>query len=250
MASVLAADGARPTVEFDQVRQPQKWWRKDGTRPIVGESTDGLLWHDPTTRHEDGELRAVRTFREAVESGDDSRLDELAAAAQAAEDAEDKKSAARDAAQKRRDAIARTRADRIDALIGEGWNGDDAESEVTGQSVESIRKRNYLTSRPNTDGLLGSFAKESKPDWLGEVERLMQAAEDATRGFLVKREHEGKINPARIWLTDSDAVARKYMSEDLARWFDANPNSRPTLAEFRDSILGVTRYRRRDGHLQ
>lgn len=236
-----------------RVRDPSKWWRPDGTRPQVNESTDGLIAHDPKYQHDDnGELIAVRAFCAAMEAGDFSNLDALAAAAEKAERDQERKAAQkaeRDEARRRK---GEAQLVAINELIErEGMSADEAESLVVGEPVETIRKRNYLSQRPGWDGTITGFDKAVKDDFYDEVDRqYWRAEQDLRGGSMVKRKYEGRIDPMRIWLTDSDATAREYASEDLQAWFDQNPGSRPTLQEFRDRALGLSRYSRRDDYNQ
>ena len=74
-------------------------------------------------------------------------------------------------------------AEKIDALIAEGWDPDEAESEVTRESVESIRKRNFLMRQRRF-----GHVRRSRPKGLLDEVAYPQylRAESATRGNMVK----------------------------------------------------------------
>lgn len=216
----------------------------------MGESQDGLIAHDPLHYDDNGQLKAVSAFAAAMESGDDSNLDELAAAAEKAEADQRKRAAQKALRDEKRRAKQEAQSVKITELVDGGMDHDEAKSAVTGEPIDWIRKRNFMASRPGWDGTVAGFDKAVKDDYYDEIDRLYWLAEAATRGSMVKRKYEGRIDPMRVFLTDSDRIAAEYASDDLKKWFDQNPNSRPTLQEFRDRALNQSRYHRRDDYLQ
>ena len=116
----------------------------------------------------------------------------------------------------------------------EGWDPAEAESEVTGKSVESIRRRDFITQSraeghagAGFDDLLSSVHQRM-------IDELAIAAEDATNGYMVKRQYMLKVSPKQLWSVN-DATARKWMSDEMAAWFDEN--GRLTRSTLREMIL-------------
>lgn len=60
------------------------------------------------------------------------------------------------------------------------------------------------------------------------------AAEDATRGYMLKPKFEGKFGPSDLWFC-TEKQARTWMSDEMAAWFDAN--GRLTKAAVRGMIV-------------
>ena len=179
--------------------------------------------------------RSVRELNEAIASGDGARIEAALTAAEKAEAVEKAAAARRAAAAAKREAADRDKWDRIIALIeNEGWDPLEAEAEITGKTVAALRRRDFM-ARARADGhegvnfeaLLASVHRE-------KVAEMYLQAENATRGQMVKRKYALKFDPATFWSV-SDATARKYMSEELAAWFDEN--GRLTRATLRDMIL-------------
>ncbi len=128
----------------------------------------------------------------------------------------------------------------MDKLIREkGYDEQEAEAEVTGQSIESIRKRDFM-DQARKDGHTGdSFDAVLTQYHLALVGDLENQAEEATNGHMMAPGQVGKMHPAWFWFTPSDDVVRKYASEDLLRWFDQH--GRLTRAELRRQILSGSR---------
>ena len=175
--------------------------------------------------HDDGELGAVRAFRDATESGDDSRLGELADAAFAAERDHDQR----------------------------GSQGQ-SESRQGSEPIEAIRKRNFMLQEQADDSRTFDQMVTSKYRDLA-YEQYRQA-EDATNGYMFSREgarlnerakqtnaaraqaraalpppkEGGKpLPPLRLEPTFEDSQdfwdmteqqVRNYASEELRGWFD------------------------------
>ena len=145
-------------------------------------------------------------------------------------------------------------AEKIDALIAEGWDPDEAESEVTGEPIEAIRKRNFMLQEQADDSRTFDQMVTSKYRDLA-YEQYRQA-EDATNGYMFSREgarlnerakqtnaaraqaraalsppkEGGKpLPPLRLEPTFEDSQdfwdmteqqVRNYASEELRGWFD------------------------------
>lgn len=175
--------------------------------------------------------RAQRELEDAIESGDDARIGAAADALERIEDTERKAAAKVAQAAERKAQKANEQSDRIVGLIEQGWDPAEAESEVTGKSVESIRRRDFI-AQSRAEGHSGA----GFDDLITSVHDRMVvdaaiAAEDATNGYMVKRAYELKVNPKQLWSVN-DATARKWMSDEMAAWFDANGRlTRPILRQ-------------------
>lgn len=185
--------------------------------------------------------RALRELSEAIESGDDARIEAAADAAERAENAERRAAERRATAAAQRELASNAESDRILDLIESGWDPQEAEAEVRSVSVEQIRRRDFM-AQARSDGHEGKGFDDLVASVFRErVEQLYVEAENATRGRMVKRQFVGKFVPRRFWYVN-DATARRYMSEELAAWFDEN--GRLTRPALRQMILdGSVNYR-------
>lgn len=182
-----------PRVEFGglKVRNPSKWWRPDGTRPVVGEPTDGLLLHDPTKYDESGELTAIRLLREAIATGDDQAIERAADEAEAADRDEKRRFARLAADRKRREAKRAAERRKIWELEAKGWDRFEAEAEVTGHSAENLRRWAFM-EQARAEGHQGKTFEAL----VRSVHRTLSlaaeaASEETTNGHSLKREFEG-----------------------------------------------------------
>lgn len=204
--------------------------------------------------------RAVREFEEALASGDETRIEAAADAMDRAEKAELVATERKAKAAARREAKRNAEQDRIVELVEAGEDPQLAEAEVLSSNadgrrriaklvaaghhteeeaarevynyiLERIRRRDFMAqaradghSGKGFDDLLDSVFKR-------RVEELYVEAENATRGQMVKRPYALKFNPKRFWLVN-DATARRYMSDELAEWFDENGRlTRPIMRQ-------------------
>lgn len=176
-------------------------------------------------------------FQAAIEAGDDAAIDALAAEMEKLEAVEKKAAerAAAKAAAKQAETEANT--DRMLELIDQGWDPAEAESEAFGLTVEFIRRRDFMAEARAAGHEGRSF--DELLGWVFE-ERITEAyfaAEDATNGQMLKRRYgpDGKnIDPRKLW-TLNETTARKYMSEEMAEWFDQN--GRITRAGLKEAVL-------------
>ncbi|AEK07970.1 MuF-like minor capsid protein [Mycobacterium phage Anaya] len=176
-------------------------------------------------------------FQAAVEAGDDAAIEALTAEMEKLEAAEKKAAerAAAKAAAKQAETEAKT--DRLLELIEQGWDPAEAESEAFGLSVEFIRRRDFMAEARAAGHEGRSF--DELLGWVFE-ERITEAyfaAEDATRGQMLKRRYgpDGKnVDPRKLW-TLNETTARKYMSEEMAEWFDQH--GRITRAGLKEAVL-------------
>ncbi|WP_328856902.1 phage minor head protein [Williamsia herbipolensis] len=227
----LDADPA-PDLEADTspepLPDPPKPWRPP-------EDTYDDSWPDPwaldpvddtvpPTRFEQAET----AFNDAIAAGvdDDDTINQLIAAMDEA--------AAADAADAETTRLANEQSDRIIALIDGGEHPDEAESIVTGVPVERIRRDRFI-AEARADGHTGrGFDELVAAAWRAAVALDYLAAENATRGHMVKSRYKLTVDPFDLW-TLNETQARKYMSEEVAAWFDEN--GRLTKSEFRRRIL-------------
>lgn len=195
---------------------------------------------EPAAKAEPAEAPLDRLLREAnaaMETGDYDKADKLLAEADKLERAQQAKAAKAAKADKdkaRRQAADAAKQDEVLNLVEQGWEPAEAESHVYGKSVESIRRRDFM-SQARGDGHNG----KSFDALVGDVHAEMAAeqfwkAEAATNGYMLKRKCEGKVDPRKLW-TMNEAAARKYMSEEMAAWFDQH--GRLTRAALRESVL-------------
>jgi len=171
----------------------------------------------------------------ALEAGDDARADELFAKALQLESAEQKKAARAAARAARREAKDAAKQQRIFDLVEQGWQPDQAESEVYGRSLDFIRRRDFM-SAARASGHVGErfddLVASMHADYVAEQ---YWKAEAATNGYMIRREYVGKFNPQRLWSVN-DATARRVMSDEMAAWFDAN-GGRITRSVYRQAVL-------------
>lgn len=192
--------------------------------------------------------QAARELDEALASGDDDRVERAAIALENLEDAErkaaERKARNRERARDRRAAKANAQSDEILAKIEQGYDPAEAEAEVTGKSVEAIRRRDFVRMA-RTEGLRGnSFEQLLSSAFHKHISELAIEAENATNGFMVKPRYDGKINTKNLWYV-SDKKAREWMSDEMAEWFDQN-GGRITRQIYKQMILsgqyGLRRY--------
>lgn len=204
--------------------------------------------------------RAVREFEEAVASGDDARIDAAADAMDRAEQDERKAAERKAKAAARRDATRNADQDRIFELIDGGEDPQIAEAEVLSSNADGLRRIAKVAAEHNGDEVYArnvvynhllerirrrDFMAEARADghsgkgfddlldsvFQRRADELYFEAEAATRGQMVKRQYASKFDPKRFWYCN-DATARKYMSDELAEWFDENGRlTRPVMRQ-------------------
>jgi hypothetical protein len=204
------------------------YWRRVDAEDLHSIPAADLAEPAPPAVSESALDKAVRELEEAIDSGDDDRIEAAAAAVERAEQAELKAAAA----EERKAAKANADADRIVALIDEeGWDPAEAEAEVTGKSVEAIRRRDFI-AQARADGHEGNGFDELLASVFNErVAEMAIAAENATNGYMVKKQYELTVNPKQLWSVN-DTTARKWMTEEMAAWFDENGRlTRPILRQ-------------------
>ncbi|AJD82229.1 hypothetical protein PBI_KESHU_9 [Mycobacterium phage Keshu] len=244
-------------------RVPERKAIEAGPTPAQLEDLDGALaepFGEPpapekpkTTRKPQRTLDEIEAeFNAAIEADDADAIDRLAdemdraekrlkAAAARNEAAKAKRAAARAEREAAKEADTQAKWERMGQLVDEGWSEDEAEAEAFGQSVEDVRKRNFMR-QAQADGHSGNtFTKVLKQSYYSLVDEAYWKAEQATNGVMIKRAFEGKVSPTMLWHM-SDRDARKYMSDEMAEWFDQN--GRLTFMAYRQSVLdGTGRWR-------
>lgn len=218
--------------------QQRKWYRERKARnqPDVESFEDIVDLDAPTATPEApvDELSATLAAAEdAMAAGDFDRADELLGKAEKLE----RKQAAAAAREAKAAAAEQAKVDRVIALVEDGWDAAEAESEVYGISVEKVRRRDFIAKMRSEHYEGAGFDALVTVKYREMVEAQWLAAEKATNGYMVKAMYEGSFDPRRLW-TVNEATARKVMSDEMAAWFDEH--GRITRAAYRQSIL--------DGH--
>lgn len=170
----------------------------------------------------------------ALEVGDDALVEQLVAEMEALEEAARRQAERAAKAAARREAADRAKWERVGELIEQGWDPVEAESEAFGITVEKIRRRNFI-AEARAEGHKGAGFDELLSSVFAEraAEQFWQA-EQATKGYMLKRRYEGRVDPADLW-TVNERTARAWMSDEMAEWFDEN--GRITKAQLREAIL-------------
>lgn len=188
------------------------WWGDDDGQP----APDWGIEPDAPQSESD---RLVDEFTQALTDNPDITEDEIATWEQRIADAERREADADKARQKQIELWRR-----IDELAErEGIDDDEARSRITGETIEQIRRSQFV-DQAISDGYLGdnrSFDAVLKSVHDDMVAEWYLAAEDATNGQMLRRASEGKFDPSMFWSVN-DATARKHMSDELAEWFDEN----------------------------
>lgn len=122
------------------------------------------------------------------------------------------------------------------SLTGLGENPEDAWAHAYGTNTGAMRKQ-AATAQLRAQGYSGSsFDAVTRSAFRDEVQRLAIEAESATNGFMLNAAgRSAGVDPWSL-LTGPESRARKYASDELKGWFDAN--GRPTVAGFQDQLLG------------
>lgn len=175
-------------------------------------------------------------FSAAIASGaDDDIIDRLASEMAEAETAQNKLAANRARAAARRDAADAAKYDRMSQMIEDGVDPIEAEAKAFGISEATVRSRTILSQARN-NGYPNAKSVEDvvKQVFMEKASESYFAAEQATRGKMLKTQYELKVDPADLWFC-TEKQARTWMSEEMAAWFDAN--GRITRAAVRGMIV-------------
>lgn len=119
-----------------------------------------------------------------------------------------------------------------------GVTYEEALAQVQNLDVEQVRRREFVAdaknhglTSTNYGDLLSELHRRNVLDW-------MLQAEDDCRGQLLKPYHreKGEFEHTALWEVN-DNTARKYMSDEMAEWFDEN-GGRITKADLERMIEG------------
>ncbi|WNM68949.1 minor capsid protein [Mycobacterium Phage TribleTrouble] len=163
------------------------------------------------------------------------------AAAARNEAAKAKRAAARVEREAYKEAADRAKWDRMGELVDQGWREDEAEAEAFGKTVEQVRRDNFMRDALRDGHRGNTFTKVLKDKYYSLADEAYWQAEAATNGHMITRKYVGKVDPTHLWFM-SERDARKYMSEEMANWFDEH--GRITFMAYRQSVLdGTSRWR-------
>ncbi|KXP00897.1 hypothetical protein [Tsukamurella pseudospumae] len=160
-----------------------------------------------------------------------ARFEKAEAAAQKAADAH---AAEKARAQARRDKDRRSKQDAMDTLIEKGYQPDEAEAEAFGRPVERIRRREAIATARAEGATVRGFDDAVRALHTTAIAEQYDATEGGTvQGYRLKSKYQ-HLSEMVLW-TSNDATARKYMTDEMAEWFDQN--GRITRQVVRDSWL-------------
>ncbi|ASR85021.1 MuF-like minor capsid protein [Mycobacterium phage PhelpsODU] len=173
----------------------------------------------------------------AIEVGDEDLQNRLIDEMERVEARENAAAAKASAKAAEKEAATRAKWDRMGELMDQGYDEVEAEAEAFGLDYEFIVRRNFMRDA-RADGHTGKSFEELLY-WVFQ-ERVTEqywAAEEATNGVMLKKKYGAgsrHIDPRKLWSVN-ETTARKWMSEEMAQWFDEN--GRVTKAELREAIL-------------
>ena len=172
----------------------------------------------------------------ALEAGDEQLADQLFGEALKLERAQQVKveQAAKRAA--KREVVDRAKQDEIFQLVEQGWRPDEAEAQVYGRSLDSIRRRDFI-ALARASGHSGAGFDELVTRMHAEfsAEQYWRAEGELRSAGSIKPQYYGRYKSTDLWLVN-DATARRIMTEEMAAWFDLN-GGRVTKSVYRQSIL-------------
>jgi hypothetical protein len=162
-------------------------------------------------------------FNAAIASGaDDDIIDRLAGEMADVEAVEKKLAANRARAAARKDAADAAKYDRMSQMIEDGVDPIEAEAKAFGITEATVRSRTILSeARKNGYPNVKSVEDVVKQVFMEKASESYFAAEQATRGKMLKTQYELKVDPADLWFC-TEKQARTWMSDEMAAWFDAN----------------------------
>ncbi|MEU4444886.1 phage minor capsid protein [Actinosynnema sp. NPDC050801] len=123
----------------------------------------------------------------------------------------------------------------VDRLVAEGYDYEQAYAEVFEVDPERLRRDDAI-ARLRADGFKGrGFDELVRAAYAKALDEQYFAAEAATNGYMVTAEGQRKgIDPRNLW-RQNEAYARRWASDELKEWWDAN--GRLTFDEFRAALL-------------
>lgn len=126
----------------------------------------------------------------------------------------------------------RWQADRICELIEDGYPCDEAEAEVTGESLDVVRKRNFILDARANGHKGNSFDALVTIVHRALVVDAHETAMNDCVGYMNRTNRAD--NGYRFWFA-SEATVRKHATDELLAWFEEH--GRLTRTALRDSIL-------------
>lgn len=135
--------------------------------------------------------------------------------------------------------------DRMGALIDEGVDEAEAYGEVYGRSPDEFRRKEAIRvlREQGYDGK--GFDALARASFREHLSQAFYQAEDDTRGTMLNRKTEsanatasarrGKTIDPQDLFEGNEATARRYASDELRAWWDAN--GRPTFPEWKAQLL-------------
>ena len=152
----------------------------------------------------------------------------------------DRRDLARDTKRERdraaREARDEQRAADIEHLIDQGLDEAEAVSQVTGVSVERVRRADAITALRGQGYRGQGFDELSRDAWKDWAYSRYDEAEAATNGYMLNAAGRAAGFTEAALFTAPEAQVRKYASPEMREWFDTH--GRVDLAEFRAQLLG------------
>ncbi len=188
---------------------------------------------DPWTELSDDQL--AERYQTAIDLDDTAAMDAI----ETELDRRDKVAARKDRKARTDRALRERRlteqANKITALIGDGWDPYEAVEQITGRTVVAQRRAEVLADLRANGYDARSFDQATARAFTDHARELYRQAEDATNGYLLNRDGRARgIDPASLF-TGSDSRARRYASDELRQWWDEH--GRITLDDWRDQLL-------------
>ncbi|GAA3890480.1 hypothetical protein GCM10022243_64210 [Saccharothrix violaceirubra] len=123
----------------------------------------------------------------------------------------------------------------VDRLVAEGYDYQQAYAEAFEVDLERLRRDDAI-ARLRADGFTGrGFDELARAAYAKALDEQYLAAEAATNGYMVTNEgRRAQIDPRNLW-RQNETYARKWASDELKEWWDAN--GRLTFDQFREELL-------------
>jgi hypothetical protein len=169
-------------------------------------------------------------------TADDDELELLVAELERRERAERKAEAGRDRRARRRDERDAGKSAEFDRLVAAGEDEDAAYRRAYGVSEERQRREDAVAALRGAGHTGRGFDELTRSAYKAEADRAYWSAEDATRGHLLNKAGRAAGIHPRTLFTGPESRARRYASEDLLTYWQAN--GRLTLDDFRAGLLG------------
>jgi hypothetical protein len=127
---------------------------------------------------------------------------------------------------------------RVDRLVAEGWEWDEAFARVMGADLDDLRREQAASA---ATGVARPTDKVIKQHYEERVTRQFMDAEAATNGYLLNKLGVAKgIEPDSLFSGDPDRAYR-FASEELMRFWGEPGNERLTFTEYKAQLVGESR---------